>query len=262
MTHPNARLPTSAGRLEYARIGPDPGEAPTLVFLHEGLGCVGLWRDVPRRLAEQTGCGALVYSRAGYGGSDPAALPRPVHFMHDEARVLGEVLQTARVRDAILIGHSDGASIALIYAGSAPTVPLHGLVLEAPHVFVEALTVKSIADVADQYRATDLRSRLAKYHGRNVDGAFWGWNQVWLDPAFRAWNIESFVPAVQAPMLVLQGEGDEYGTWKQVESIQARATAPVDAHCVPACGHAPHRDRPDVVLPAIAEFVNRVRPRR
>ncbi|HEY3066489.1 MAG TPA: alpha/beta hydrolase [Methylomirabilota bacterium] len=255
------KLTTRAGRLDYAWHGADPARAPTLVFLHEGLGSVELWRDVPRLLAEETGCGALVYSRAGYGASDPAALPWPVRFMHDEAVVLGEVLHGTGVRAAILIGHSDGASIALIHAGTSPAVTLAGLVLEAPHVFVEPLTVKSIADVAIQYRTTDLRTRLAKYHGGNVDNAFGGWSGVWLDPAFLSWNIEDVVPAIIAPMLVLQGEDDEYGTWKQVEAIERAATAPVEARRLPHCGHSPHRDRPDLVLPAIIEFVARIRPR-
>ena len=255
------KLATTAGRLDYAWHGPDPARAPTLVFLHEGLGCVELWRDVPRVLAAQTGCGALVYSRAGYGASDPAPLPWRVRFMHDEAVVLGEVLRGTGVRDAILIGHSDGASIALIHAGTAPAVTLTGLVLEAPHVFVEPLTVKSIAEVSIQYRTTDLRARLAKYHGANVDNAFGGWSGVWLDPAFLSWNIEDVVPAVATPMLVLQGEDDEYGTWNQVAAIERAATVPVEARRLPHCGHSPHRDRPDLVLPAIVEFVARIRPR-
>jgi pimeloyl-ACP methyl ester carboxylesterase len=255
------KLATAAGQVAYTWLGPDPRHAPTLVFLHEGLGCVELWRDIPQILAERTGWGALVYSRAGYGTSDPISRPRPVHFMHDEAVVLGEVLRGTGVRDAILIGHSDGASIALIHAGSAPAVPLHGLVLEAPHVFVEPLTVESIAEVAVQYRTTDLRTRLARYHGDNVDNAFWGWNEVWLDPAFRRWNIEEFIPGVRVPMLVLQGEKDEYGSWKQVEAIERAATVPVDSRALPECGHSPHRDCPDRALPAIVEFVARVRPR-
>jgi pimeloyl-ACP methyl ester carboxylesterase len=261
-THGPRFLHTSRGRLEYAWIGPPPDEAPTLVFLHEGLGCATLWRDVPAEVAGQTGCGALVYSRAGYGASDPVPLPRPVRFMHDEALVLGEVLRAARVQDAILVGHSDGASIALIHAGSGPAVPLHGLVLEAPHVFTEQHGLDSIAAIADVYRTTDLRGRLAKYHGDNVDVAFWGWNGVWLDPEFKAWNIEEYLPGVTVPVLILQGEDDEYGTWKQVEAIQRGSSGPVEAVLLPRCKHTPHRERRDLALPAIVEFVRRVDPRR
>ncbi len=246
-------------RLEYARHGPPPGEAPTLVFLHEGLGCVSLWRDFPARLAEATGCGALVYSRAGYGGSDPVPLPRPVRFMHDEGlRVLPGVLDAAGIRDAILVGHSDGASIALIHAGSGAAGRVRALVLEAPHVFVEDVSVRSIAAIGEVYRHTDLRAKLARHHGGNVDCAFHGWNGVWLDPEFRAWNIEEYLPRVAVPVLVLQGEADEYGTLAQVEAIRRQAGGHVETLMLPGVGHSPHRDAPDATLEAMARFVGRV----
>ena len=184
-------------------------------------------------------------------------LPRPVRFMHDEAVVLGEVLREARVRRAILVGHSDGASIALIHAGSSPEVALTGLVLEAPHVFTEQHGLDSIAAIADVYGTTDLRTRLAKHH-THVDVAFWGWNRVWLDPEFKAWNIEEFLPAITVPILILQGEDDEYGTWKQVEAIERGSSGPVTAIGLPRCKHTPHRERPDIALPAIVEFVRRL----
>jgi pimeloyl-ACP methyl ester carboxylesterase len=183
--------------LEYRWFGPPPGEAPTLIFLHEGLGCAATWRDFPRRLADATGCGALVYSRAGYGTSPPVILPRPIRYMHDDAVVLDEVLRHYDVRDAILIGHSDGASIALIYAGSAPRPNLRALALEAPHVFAESIALESIAAMQREYETTDLRQRLARYHGANVDVAFRGWNDVWLHPEFRDWNIEEFLSAIE-----------------------------------------------------------------
>jgi pimeloyl-ACP methyl ester carboxylesterase len=242
-------------RLEYRWIGPPPEEAPTLVFLHEGLGSVSLWRDFPDRLADETGCGALVYSRAGYGKSDPAPLPRPVRFMHDEAEVLAEVLERMRVREPILVGHSDGASIALIHAGSRPARGLRGLILEAPHVFTEPHGLASIAKIGDLYKTTDLRDRLSRHHGANVDVAFRGWNDVWLHPDFRAWNIEEFLPAIQVPILILQGEDDEYGTWKQVEAIQRQAGGPVEAIALADCGHSPHREQPERALRAMVEFV-------
>ena len=244
-------------RLECRWTGPRPDEAPTLVFLHEGLGSVSLWRDFPDRLAAATGCGALVYSRAGYGRSDPVALPRPVRFMHDEAAVLGGVLDAAGVRDAVLVGHSDGASIALIHAGGAPA-RVRGVVLEAPHVFAEAPGLESIARIAETYRATDLRARLARHHGENVDVAFWGWNGVWLHPDFRAWNLEEFLPGIRAPVLIVQGEDDEYGTWAQVEAIQRQSGGPVEVLRVPRCGHAPHAEHPALVLAAMATFIRRI----
>lgn len=245
-------------RLECRWIGPAPGEAPTIVFLHEGLGSAGLWRDVPDALAKATGCGALVYSRAGYGRSDPVALPRPIRFMHDEAEVLREILAQAGIRESILLGHSDGASIALIAAGGAPIPGLRALVLEAPHTFAEPCGLESIARIADVYRTTKLRERLARHHGDNTDVAFWGWNRVWLDPAFRAWNIEDVLPGITVPTLVVQGADDEYGSWKHVESIQRLSGGPVEALRVPRCGHAPHAEQRDVALAAMTHFIRRV----
>jgi pimeloyl-ACP methyl ester carboxylesterase len=247
-------------RLEARWIGPPPERAPTLAFLHEGLGSVSLWKDFPDRLAERTGCGALVYSRAGYGKSDPVPLPRPVRFMHDEAETLSKVLARAGVRDSILIGHSDGASIALIFAGSrggGRPAGLRGLILEAPHVFAEPQSLESIAQIRMIYE-TDLRERLARHHGANVDIAFRGWNDVWLDPEFRAWNIEASLPSIEAPILILQGEDDEYGTWRQVEAIQRQSGGPVEALALAGCGHSPHREHPERALEEMAAFVRRL----
>jgi pimeloyl-ACP methyl ester carboxylesterase len=241
-------------RLEARWTGPPPEAAPTLVFLHEGLGSTSLWRDFPDRLAHETGCGGLVYSRAGYGKSDPVPLPRPVRFMHDEAEVLMEVLGKTGVHDPVLVGHSDGASIAIIYAGNDAGPRPRGLVLEAPHVFTEPHGLASIAAIGEQYRTTGLRERLARHHA-HVDVAFRGWNDVWLDPEFRAWNIEAYLPRIAVPALVVQGEDDEYGTWAQVEAIRAAAGGPVEVLAVPACGHSPHREQPDAVLAAMARFV-------
>ncbi|HEU0078866.1 MAG TPA: alpha/beta hydrolase [Longimicrobiaceae bacterium] len=249
-------LEAGGSRLEYAWHGPPPGAAPTLGFLHEWLGCVSLWRDFPARLAEATGCGALVYRRAGYGRSDPAPLPRPVRFMHDEGlRVLPAVLDAAGVRDAVLVGHSDGASIALVHAGSGAAGRVRALLLEAPHVFVEEVSVRSIAAIGRAYRDTDLRAKLARHHGANVDCAFYGWNGVWLDPEFRAWNIEEYLPRVSVPVLVVQGEADEYGTPAQVEAIRRQAAGPVETVLLPGVGHSPHRDAPEATLRAMARFV-------
>jgi pimeloyl-ACP methyl ester carboxylesterase len=245
-------------RLECRQVGPGPEDAPTIVFLHEGLGSVSTWRDFPDALAAETGCGALVYSRAGYGQSDSVALPRPVRFMHDEAEVLAKVVARAGLGDVILLGHSDGASIALIAAGRGAIPGLRALVLEAPHVFAEPCGLESIARIADTYRTTNLRARLERHHGENTGVAFWGWNRVWLDPDFRAWNIEEFLPGIAVPALVVQGESDEYGSWAHVESIQRHSGGPVETLSIPDCGHAPHAEHRDVVLAAMAALIQRV----
>jgi pimeloyl-ACP methyl ester carboxylesterase len=241
-------------RLEVARVGGAAPGRPTLVFLHEGLGSAGLWRDFPAALAARTGCPAFVYSRAGYGASDPVALPRPLSFMHEEAKRLPALLDAAEIEQAILIGHSDGASIALIYAGSGGA-RLKGLVLEAPHVFVEPLTVASIAKINETYATTDLRAKLARHHGANVDVAFRGWADSWLDPRFLDWNIEEFLAGIRVPLLVIQGEDDEYGTAAQVERSARQVSGPVETLMLPACGHAPHRDQREAVLAAMAAFI-------
>lgn len=246
-------------RLEYKRHGPLPKDAPTLVFLHEGLGSVAMWKDFPARVADATGYGALIYSRAGYGASDPVALPRPVRFMHDEAlEILPLVLETMRIRDAILVGHSDGGSIALIYAGSRSDRTIRALVLEAPHVFVEDITVKSIEAARHSYEAGDLKLRLARYH-KNVDHAFRGWNQVWLNPEFRSWNIEEYLPKIHLPVFVIQGEQDKFGSLRQVEAIEKGCAGSVHKLILPDCSHSPHRDQPQQVLQTITAFVKNLR---
>ena len=225
-------------KIEVEHIGRSGG--PTLVFLHEGLGSLDLWRDFPRRVSEATGLPAFVYSRAGYGKSNPAPLPRPVRYMHDEAALLPDLLKAAGIDDPVLVGHSDGASISIIHAGSGGKA--RALVLEAPHVFTEEMGLRSIAKAREAYESGDLRTRLAKYH-QNVDAAFWGWNRPWLDPEFRKWNLEEFLPRIPVPILVVQGEDDEYGTRKQVDAIQ-RGARQVEVLMLPRCGHSPHRDQP------------------
>jgi pimeloyl-ACP methyl ester carboxylesterase len=245
-----------AYQLEYLWHGPPPEAAPTLVFLHEGLGCSAMWRDFPLRVAQATGCGVLVYSRAGYGNSEAILLPRPVRYMHDEAHIiLPQVLDAVGVRQAILIGHSDGGSIALIYAGSRPDGLVRGLIVEAPHIFVEERTLASIAQAAAGYTNGPLQRRLERYHGVNTDCAFWGWHNVWLDPAFRAWNIAAYLPNISVPVLVIQGENDAYGTLRQVEAIQSGCQGLVQSLILPHCGHSPHRDQPEHTLAAITAFV-------
>ena len=251
-------LTIGTAQLEYRMIGPGPDAAPTIVMLHEGLGCVGLWGDFPDRLAAATGAGVFVYSRAGYGRSSPAALPRPVTFMHQEAReVLPELLDTIGFRRGLLVGHSDGASIAAIYAGSTPDHRVRGLVLMAPHFFVEDMAVAEIARVRDAYATTDLRAKLARWH-ENVDVAFRGWNDVWLDPAFRKWDITAELAYVRVPVLVVQGEDDQYGTLRQVEAARQECYCPVDVALIAGVGHAPHREAPDTTERVVADFALRL----
>jgi pimeloyl-ACP methyl ester carboxylesterase len=240
--------------LEYRWIGPRPDDAPTIVFLHEGLGCLGMWRDFPDRMAAATGCGALVYSRLGYGASDPVRGPRPVRFMHDEALdVLPAVIEHFKLEEVFLFGHSDGASIAVVYAG-ARLAPVRALILEAPHVFVEAICREKIARIAEEYETTRLRERLARYHGGNTDSMFRTWTDVWLTPEFRQWNIEEYLPAIESPVLVVQGEDDEYGTLRQVEAVLAQVRGPAESLVLAHCGHSPHSDRPDEMLEAAGRF--------
>src|SRR6266850_4398516 len=247
-------------QLEYEWHGPGPEAAPTLVFLHEGLGCVTMWRDFPGRLAEAVGCGTLVFSRAGYGNSDPVPLPRPVTFMHEEALVvLPQVLDAFAIREAILIGHSDGGSIALIQAGWTRDVRVRGLILEAPHVFVEEVGLESIRSIAAEYRHGNLPKALARYHGKDVDATFWGWNDVWLNPEFRSWNIEEYLPRIRVPVLLIQGVDDRYGTQEQVTRIESGCPVQVRTVLLPECGHSPHLDQPQRTIEEMRDFVGEVR---
>jgi pimeloyl-ACP methyl ester carboxylesterase len=244
--------------LEYELLIPSPDSDTTLVFLHEGLGCLAMWRDFPRRVAAATGCRALTYSRAGYGGSDPCPLPRPLTFMHDEGlKVLPQILESGKIQRAILVGHSDGASIALINAGGAARQSIAGLVLMAPHVFVEELTIKSIRAAATAYQTTDLRGRLARYHGDRVDSTFLGWTGAWLDQGFKAWNLEAFLPMIEVPVLLIQGEEDNYGTLRQLARIQEKLPHGADQLLLPGCGHAPFRERPVETLQAMVGFLEK-----
>ena len=222
------------------------------MFLHEGLGSIAQWRDTPAAISAATGRPALVYSRQGYGQSSPVALPRPLTYMHDEAA------RIPHVGDPILVGHSDGASIAIIAAGEGHVKP-RALVLIAPHVFVEDISVASIAAARDAYEHGDLRARLAKYHA-DVDGAFWGWNRAWLDPEFRRWNLEAYLPRITAPTLIVQGSADQYGTLAQVEAIERQLGGPHETLIVEGAGHAPFRDQPALVHERISDFVRRRAP--
>jgi pimeloyl-ACP methyl ester carboxylesterase len=246
-------------RLEYRMIGPRPGVAPTIVMLHEGLGCVGLWGDFPDRLAAATGAGVFVYSRAGYGKSSPVTLPRPLTFMHAEAReALPRLLDAIGFRRGLLVGHSDGASIAAIYAGSVADHRIGGLVLLAPHFFTEAFGVAEIARMRALYATGDLRSKLARWH-QDPDNAFYSWSGPWLDPEFRKWDITEELAHIRVPVLVIQGEDDQYGTLDQVETAKEACQCPVEAVILPGVRHIPHREAAEETLRAIVDFTGRLR---
>jgi len=244
-------------RLETLWLEPRDAGDTTIVMLHEGLGSIALWREFPHRLAERTGCGVLVYSRYGHGNSERLLEKRPVEFMHQEGEVvLPELLDRLGVAQPILLGHSDGGSIALLFAGRYPDRAA-ALILEAPHVFVEDLSVSSIAAAKTSYLTTNFRARLECYHA-HVDETFWGWNNIWLEPAFRAWNIESCLAAIRCPVLCIQGEQDEYGTPAQVEAIRAQVPG-TELLMLANCKHSPHRDQPAATLAAIVQFARRIR---
>ncbi len=240
-------------RLETAWIPPSGTGAPTIVMLHEGLGSVALWKDFPGKLAEATGAGMLVYSRYGYGASDRFTEKREPDYMHHEAKVvLPALLAHFGIAKPVLLGHSDGASIALIYAGTHPDGPA-GLMLEAPHVFVEDLSIASIEAARHIFATTDLEQRLAPYHA-DPGTTFRGWNDIWLDPRFRAWNIEDYLAAIRCPILLIQGENDEYGTRAQLDSI-ARRTPASEILLLPNCRHSPHRDQPERTLARMRDWL-------
>jgi len=242
-------------RLETLWIPGSHASAPAVVLLHEGLGSVAHWRDFPDRLAACTGCGVLVYSRYGYGNSDRLAEKRDPAYMHREAEVvLPELLAQTGITRPVLFGHSDGASIAIIFAGKYPEAP-RALILESPHVFVEELSLESIARAKTAYQTTDLRRKLGRYHA-HADEAFWGWNEIWLDARFRSWDIQEYLGLIQCPVLVIQGEDDEYGTARQWQAIQQQVPQ-TEVLVLPECRHAPHRDRTEAVMTAVVAYLRK-----
>lgn len=246
---------TCAGHaLEYEWLGTAEAGRPTLVFLHEGLGSIRQWRDFPQRLAQATGCRALVYSRYGYGQSDVLREDRAgVDFMHREAlESLPALLEALALERPILVGHSDGASIALIHAGAGHAV--RALALMAPHVFVEPICVESIRKAAQAFDGTDLAHKLGKYH-RDPAKTFHLWADAWLDPAFLDWNIEEYLPRIDRPLMAIQGEDDEYGTMEQLERLRRGVRGPCELVKLPGCGHSPFRDQPEATLAALTRFI-------
>jgi pimeloyl-ACP methyl ester carboxylesterase len=254
----SAILRIGGSELEYRMIGPAPGDAPTIIMLHEGLGSAGLWGDFPEKLAAATGTGVFAYSRAGYGASTPAPLPRPVDYMHVEALdVLPKLLDAIGFRRGLLLGHSDGASIAAIYAGGVQDHRIRGLALIAPHFIVEELSVQSIAEIRNLYETTDLKSKLKRWHN-DVDNAFYGWNDAWLNPKFRDWDISEYLAYIRVPIAIVQGADDHYGTIRQIEIAEQECYCPVDVSIITGAGHSPHRETPEATLNAIAEFARSI----
>lgn len=251
-------LTIDGSNLEYRMIGPAPDEAPTIVMLHEGLGSAALWGDFPDRLQAATGLGVFAYSRAGYGASSPVTLPRRIDYMHIEAlAVLPKLLDAIGFRRGLLVGHSDGASIAAIYAGGVQDHRIRGVAMIAPHFIVEDISVASIAKIKNVYEQGELRTKLARWHG-DVDGAFYGWNSAWLNPAFRDWDISEYLAYIRVPVAIVQGADDQYGTIRQIEIAQEECYCPVDVSIIAGAGHSPHRETPDATLQAIADFANRI----
>jgi pimeloyl-ACP methyl ester carboxylesterase len=246
---------TVAGcRLEYRDLPAAAADRPSLLLLHEGLGCVAMWRDFPDQLAAATGCRVVVWSRAGYGGSQAWPEARQPDYLHREAQqALPELLAALGIARPVLIGHSDGGSIALIFAGSFPDVP-RGIAVMAPHAFVEDVTLAGIRQVRAAWASSDLPQKLARYHHERAPRVFSDWNDTWLAPAFRDWNIEAYLPRIACPVLAIQGEDDEYASMRQIEVIGERLPG-TQLLKLADCGHRSQRDQEAAVLAALREFV-------
>lgn len=260
------QLVLGGATLEVMRVAMDvdagraPGAAPpVVVLLHEGLGCVAMWKELPAVLAEELGLEVVAYSRAGYGGSSavPAVARPPSYLAGEGVAELAHLLDVLGLSDVILVGHSDGASIALAYAASERSAGrLRGVVAMAPHTFLEELAIESIRKAKREYEEGELRGKLARYHGENVDGAFWGWNAMWLDPAFAVAGVDGLLEQVRVPVLAIQGRQDQYGTLRQLEVLGERCAGRVEQRVLEDCGHSPHRDQPAATTEAIVRFVN------
>ena len=247
---------TAAGRkLEYQRIDADAAK-PVLAFLHEGLGSITQWRDFPARVVAATGCPALIYARYGHGQSDVLQEPRKPDFMHDEALIaLPRLLAALGIANPILVGHSDGASISLIHAGAGN--PVRGVIVEAPHVFVEEHGMHGIVAAKEAFESTDLPQKLGKHH-RDAAKTFRGWNDVWISNDFRRWNIEASLPGIRCPVMCIQGEDDAYGTMAQLDAIAAQVRGPCELVKLADCGHTPHKEQPEKTLAAMTRFVQSI----
>lgn len=259
----SGRIQCREGSLEFELHRPPQSgnvvPAATLVLLHEGLGSVSMWRHFPGHLAEATGCNVLAYSRLGYGESDPYKIPREVNYMHLEGQeVLPQVIAQIDSMEIVLVGHSDGASIAAIYAGDNPDIRIKSIVLMAPHFFTESIALKSIEAAKEAYELGDLRMRLERHHGANTDNAFYGWNGAWLNPAFRNWDITEFLPKISVPILLVQGKQDQYGSSAQLEVVKQRCDVEVEICVLDDCRHSPHLEQEQRTIEAISNFLTNV----
>ena len=248
-------LKLHSGKIEIQWHNAKITNRPTLVFMHEGLGCAGMWKDFPKRVSDSTGCPSFVFSRFGYGNSDYSSLPWKINFMHTQAlKLLPQILKQAGIEKYILIGHSDGGSIGIISAGSKDTKGLLGLITLAAHVFCEQRTVDSIQQAKINYEQQDLKKALQKYHGKNTGNAFRGWNNAWLNPNFMNWNIKKYLKKINVPMLAVQGKNDQYGTDKQIGSIENQVNN-IESCLLDNCTHSPHFDQPATVLEIMTKFI-------
>lgn len=257
MTNASNNIRIANSEIAFSHIGHFPNR-PTVVFLHDSLGCMALWRDFPQKLAALSKCNILVYDRHGYGASGEFVYPqRAIDYLEDEADVLSELIETLHIQQPILFGHSDGGSIALIAAAKFPQ-KINAVITEGAHIFVEAETVKGIRDAIEQYQETDLREKLEKYHGAKTNAMFNAWTQTWTSDAFQSWNIEHFLPSIQCPVMVIQGENDEFGTMAQVSGIVNQVSGKAEKQVLPGIGHTPHKESPELVLKIAADFIHSI----
>jgi pimeloyl-ACP methyl ester carboxylesterase len=252
----HVRISGTKLRAKSIKIQPDgtTDKSPTLVFLHEGLGCIEIWRNFPEMLCTFTGCSGLVYDRKGYGGSENIEESWPVDYLQKESLIyLPELLKECNIDDAILIGHSDGGTIALMTAAHSNII--RGIITEAAHIFVEQITIDGIRKAVKAFETTSLKEKFARYHKENTETIFYRWADRWLSPEFQNWNIQDILPKINCPALILQGKDDEYGTSAQVMGIANRVSGPVDVKLIPNCGHVPHFQAKDAVLSEMTRFI-------
>ena len=247
-------IKTGKSRLRISRENNYAGR-PVIIFLHESLGCIELWKDFPKKLGEVCRCNILIYDRLGYGKSDPfSTLNRNKDYMETEADILHKILEICKIDKAILFGHSDGGTIALIAASKYPD-KISGVITEGAHVFVEEKTLEGIRKAVDSYKTTDMKDKLFKYHGDKTDAVFRAWTDTWLSVDFRNWNIETFLPGIKCPCLIIHGDNDMYGSNKQVESIINGVSGITEKLIIPGAGHSPHKESRDLTLSRSKEFI-------